>query len=83
MVHREPDWMKPVDSRILEMLEQTKAAQYGGLWLTGRVIAGNLDMSGNYMNKRLRQLVEEGYVEHRKGGFYRIDDKGTRFVEER
>lgn len=77
-----PEWMKPVDTRILELLEQTKSAKLDGLWMKGATIAVNLEVSKNYVNKRLRKLAQEGYVEkldHQRG-YYRISDTGTEFV---
>lgn len=77
-----PDWMMPVDDRILELLERTRAAKVGGLWVKGATVAVNLDLSANYVNKRLRKLEKEGYVERRDRpkGYYRITEKGSEFV---
>lgn len=72
--------MKPVDNRILELLERTKPAKLGGLWLKGATIAENLDLSGNYVNRRLRQLEREGYVESGSKGYYRITERGAEYI---
>lgn len=76
-----PEWMKPMDVRILEVLERTKSAKIGGLWLKGATIAKNLNASSDYVGNRLRQLQTEDYVEA-DGGYYRITEKGSLFVRD-
>lgn len=82
MVRDTPEFMKPVDRRILELLEQTKSAKVGGLWMKGATIATNLNNSTDYINRRLRELKENDYVETRERpkGYYRITKKGSSFV---
>lgn len=74
--------MKPVDRRILEMLERTKPAKLGGMWLKSATLAENLDHNNDYINQRVRQLLEEGYVESGTKGYYRISDRGSEFINQ-
>lgn len=77
-----PDWMKPVDSRILELMERTRQAKLGGVWFKSATIAVNLEMSNDYVNKRMKELNEHDFVEQRDypQGYYRITEEGTEFI---
>ena len=71
-----------MDRRILELLERTTRAKAGGLWLKPTALAYNLGATRQYVNERLIKLTEEGYVDRTGDGFYRISDKGIKFVRE-
>lgn len=79
-----PDWIMPVDSRILELMERTRQAKLGGVWFKSATVAVNLDLSKDYVNKRMRELKERGYVEMREypQGYYRITEKGSEFIRD-
>lgn len=72
--------MKPIDKQILDMLERTKPAQLGGMWIKGATIARNIDKNSDYINSRLRRLNEEGYVETDDRGYYRITSRGSQYI---
>jgi predicted transcriptional regulator len=65
----------PIDDRILEILSDT------GIILSPAVIALNIDKSRDEVNRRLSVLVDEGYVERVKRGYYVISDRGERYLD--
>lgn len=55
---RQPaNWMRPMDDRILEVL------QMAGIPLSPSIIAYNIDMSREAVNRRSAELAERGLVE--------------------
>ncbi|MCL9818383.1 MarR family transcriptional regulator (plasmid) [Natronocalculus amylovorans] len=63
------------DDRILETLESS------GLVLSPSVIAYNTDYTRNYINKRMRKLLNKGLVERHTEGLYSITDKGRAYLK--
>lgn len=78
---RDPSWMRPMDSRILEFLGRTEQVKYGGMWMKPTGVAINIGADRSYVNTRLRKLAEEGYVERSEDGFYKINDKGRDYLQ--
>ena len=74
-----PDWMKPADVRILEILAGTQQAKVGGLWLKAATIAQNVDLNPNYVGRRCRTLAEHDLID-KEGDYYRIKDSGAAYV---
>lgn len=64
----------PIDDRILEALATS------GLVLSPSVIAFNIDKSRSEVNRRLSVLVEHGFVERVKRGYYKITEDGKRYL---
>lgn len=62
------------DDRILETLESSE------LVLSPRVIAENTDYTGNYINKRMKKLRENGLVNRVDDGLYEITEKGRAYL---
>lgn len=73
------DWMKPMDRRILELMTQTASAKPGGIYWKPGHLAKNLDASRNYINHRIRELLDHGYV-NSDNGYYRVTEKGMEFA---
>ncbi|ELZ56248.1 MULTISPECIES: winged helix-turn-helix domain-containing protein [Halorubrum] len=73
---REPaPWMQmPIDDRILEALDTS------GLVLSPSVIAFNIDKSRSEVNRRLSELVDHGFVERVKRGYYEITNAGKQYL---
>jgi len=65
----------PVDHRILEALE------HSGMELTPTVIARNIDYTRRYVNTRLGELVEKGFVEKLERGWYAITEEGCAYLD--
>ncbi len=63
------------DDRILETLESS------GLVLSPSVIAYNTDYTRNYINKRMRKLLNKGLFERHTEGLYSITDKGRAYLK--
>lgn len=73
---RQPaDWMRPMDDRILEVL------QTAGITLSPAIIAYNLDMSREAVNRRLAGLAERGLVRKIERGRYEIDSSGEQYLD--
>jgi len=66
----------PIDDRILETLSQS------GLTLTPAVIAYNIDKSREEVTRRLSVLVDKGFVEREKRGYYSIEPAGREYLGE-
>ncbi len=66
----------PIDDRILEALDQADMA------LTPAVIAFNINKSRSEVNRRLSTLVDKGYVQRVKRGYYRITDRGRSYINQ-
>lgn len=64
----------PIDERILEALDTS------GMVLSPAVIAVNIDKSRGEVNRRLLVLVEHGYAERVKRGYYEISEAGEQFL---
>jgi predicted transcriptional regulator len=74
-VRKEREWMQlPIDDRILECLESS------GLILSPAVISLNIDKSRDEVNRRLSQMVDEGYVDRPKRGYYELTDEGRAYL---
>lgn len=73
---RQPaDWMRPMDDRILEVL------QTAGITLSPAIIAYNLEMSREAVNRRLAELAERGLVEKIERGRYEIAQIGEQYLD--
>jgi predicted transcriptional regulator len=73
---RQPaDWMTPMDDAILELFHSSE------LILTPAVIALNIDLSREAVNRRLRTLESHGLVERVARGKYRTTDLGERYLQ--
>lgn len=73
-MHRYVSWMSRVDSYILEFMNE---CDNGNALLSPKVISHNINYTGNYVNKRLREeLVPRGLVIDEGNGLYRLTDKG-------
>lgn len=69
------EWMVPMDDDVLEVL-------YGSaLVLTPAVIAYNTGYCREEVNRRLRHLESNEFVERVERGKYRLSTRGERFVE--
>ena len=69
-------WMKqPVDDRILEALADS------AMELTPTVIARNISYTRRYVNTRLGELVDYGFVERVERGWYAISDDGRAYLD--
>ena len=64
----------PIDDRILEALATS------GLVLSPSVIAFNIDKSRSEVNRRLSELVDRGFVERVKRGYYEITETGEQYL---
>lgn len=69
-----PAWLVPMDDAILEVLSTS------ALVLTPAVVAYNLDRSREAVNRRLRTLESEGFVERPERGKYRLAERGRRYL---
>lgn len=76
----DPDWMRPMDRRILELMAESRRVKMAGLWLRPVGVAKNLDATRQYVSARLSELVKHEFVEQSEDGFYRITDKGYYYV---
>ena len=65
----------PVDHAILEALD------HSGMELTPAVIARNIDYTRRYVNTRLGELEEKGFVERVDRGWYAITETGAAYLE--
>ena len=73
---RQPaDWMRPMDDRILEVLQTT------GITLSPAIIAYNLEMSREAVNRRLIEFSEHGLVEKIERGRYEIATSGQEYLD--
>jgi predicted transcriptional regulator len=64
----------PIDDRILEALATS------GLVLSPSVIAFNIDKSRSEVNRRLSELVDHGFVDRVKRGYYEITETGEQYL---
>lgn len=76
-----PEWMKPMDRRILELLAGTREAKLQGMWIKPSGVARNIGATRSYVNGRLIELTDRGYVEKSEDKYYRITDKGVHFIK--
>ncbi|WP_435065644.1 winged-helix domain-containing protein [Halobaculum sp. EA56] len=71
------DWMQyPGDDRILELLDES------GMILSPAVIAANIDLSREYITRRLKALREHELVERvdTGRGHHQITQKGKKYL---
>lgn len=66
---------QPVDDRILEALADS------AMELTPTVIARNISYTRRYVNTRLGELVDYGFVERVERGWYAISDDGRAYLD--
>lgn len=72
---RQPaDWMTPMDDSILELFHSSE------LILTPAIIALNIDLSREEVNRRLSKLEAHGLVERVERGKYRTTDRGEQYL---
>lgn len=76
-----PDWMTQMDERILDILAKTRRVKVDGLWLTPKSLALALPAERSYVNKRLKELARQDFIETDDQGFYRITDKGANYIQ--
>lgn len=69
------DWMTHMDDLILEILQSS------GLVLSPSIIAFNLDVSREAVNRRLKELTEYGLVKRIERGKYRITRNGETYLD--
>ena len=69
------EWMNQTDDRILELLAESD------LILSPAVTAINLDYSRNWVSRRMGKLEDAGLLEQVKSGYYRITEKGEKYLE--
>lgn len=69
-----------MDRRILDLLEKTTRVKVDGLWLTPKSIALAIDANNKYVNTRLGELLDRGYVE-KGNGSYRITQRGLNHIQ--
>lgn len=76
-MHERVEWMRPVDTAILELLSSISTLQ-----LTAGNIATNIDYERNYVNKRCRKLTDEGLLNREDIGdpYYDITPEGIAVV---
>lgn len=70
-----PDWMRPIDERILEYLRDEPVG-------TPNTIGKTLGKHRNYVGERCRVLVEAGLLEKPARGTYIIADDGRGYLDE-
>ncbi|MFB6165487.1 MAG: ArsR family transcriptional regulator [Haloarculaceae archaeon] len=73
-VRRSEAWMTPLDHRILGLFHSTN------LVLTPAIIAYNLEYSRESVNRRLSELVDEGYVDRIDRGKYQLSANGAQYL---
>lgn len=73
-VHGSPEWMKPLDHRVISLFHSTDIV------LTPAIVAYNLEYSREEVNRRLSELTEHGYVERVERGKYRLTADGERYL---
>lgn len=72
---RQPaDWMTPMDDSILELFHSSE------LILTPAIIALNIGLSREEVNRRLSKLETHGLVERVERGKYRATDHGEQYL---
>lgn len=69
------EWMKPSDSAILNVLDQS------GLRLSNKVIAVNTDYERHYVSRRCRALQDAGLIFRDEGGLYQLTPFGIEYLE--
>lgn len=74
-MRKRADWMTPMDDRILELL------QSAGIVLSPSIIAFNLDVSREAVNRRLKELAAYGLVIYVERGKYEISEAGQKYLE--
>ncbi|SDC06525.1 winged helix-turn-helix domain-containing protein [Natrinema hispanicum] len=72
-MRKRADWMVRADEVILEVLESD-------LLLGPTTIAKNGDLSRQHVSNRLSILIAYGLVERVEEGYYRITDRGKRWL---
>lgn len=69
------DWMSLADDRILEFLQEE------GPYSPSRMAKDDrLGFSRSHINRRCKQLTEEGLAENLGNGVYSITDKGEGYL---
>lgn len=76
-MHECVDWMRPVDTDILNFLKNIPSAK-----LTAGNIAANVDYHRTYVSKRCKILTQQELLGSEGGGspYYRVTDKGLSTV---
>ncbi len=73
-MRQRPDWMSPTDDLILQTLADSD------LVLTPAVLAYNLDISRDHVNRRLSKFVEAGLVNRPDRGYYILSETGEQYL---
>jgi len=73
-MRQRPDWMSPTDDLILQTLADSD------LVLTPAVLAYNLDISRDHVNRRLSKFTEVGLVNRPDRGYYTISETGEQYL---
>lgn len=68
------EWMVPMDDEILEVFHNTE------LVLTPSIVAYNIGYSREEVNRRLRELTDNGLINRVERGKYRITELGNGYL---
>ncbi|WP_232833814.1 ArsR family transcriptional regulator [Saliphagus sp. LR7] len=74
MVRSSPEWMTPMDDQVLLLLQTAE------ITLTPAIIAFNIDRSREAVNRRLKTLVDHGFVNRPDRGKYELSPAGRRYL---
>lgn len=74
-MHRQIEWMKPVDDSILRFLGRTEAV------LTPACIARNVDYDDDYVGTRCRRLAAYSLLVAADDGYYRVSELGELYLD--
>lgn len=76
-MHREVDWLRPSDRRIL-----VEIRDYGG-WIKPATLGLNLPYTQRHVASRCRTLAEHDLLErHEEAAAYRLTDFGRAFLDD-
>lgn len=77
---RQPaDWMRPMDDRILEVLDEVGHLNPVGLSREGMV--PRVDTTASYTSERCNELVKYGLIMYVDRRLYAITDKGRAYLD--
>lgn len=76
-----PEWMTPMDERILELMAKTRRVKVDGLWLPPKSIMLALPADRSYVTTRLKELERMGFVKSDGDGWYLITEAGYQYIQ--
>ena len=79
-MHRQVDWLRAADVRILEYLYAAKDTRGNPSIQTPTTIAANTGHASKYVGERVRHLANHDLVERVERGKYRLSDRGERLM---